>query len=100
VPDNSRFDSTIIQPPTNPHLENVSISNVPTYKIYDLTNKSDNLKKLQSGTEVYDLESQILVDDKINDMDLLILEQEVNKFVNRRRKTANAGGPNALGAQG
>ena len=54
--------------------------------MFDLTRRSENYKKFKHG-DVYspnDLESNIVVDDKLVEEDLSVIEKEVNR-ANRKR---------------
>ena len=59
----------------------VSISEVPALNVYDLTRRSENMRKIRDGevTQPQDLACEILPDEKIKASDLVVIEKEVNK---------------------
>ena len=67
-------------------LVNVQFAELPVLNLYDLTRRSENFLKYKRGdvTKPGDLESSVIVDDKLAEGDLILIEKEVNK-ANRKR---------------
>ena len=67
-------------------LVNVQFAELPVLNLYDLTRRSENFLKYKRGdvTKPSDLESSVIVDDKLAEGDLILIEKEVNK-ANRKR---------------
>ena len=59
---------------------------MPVLNVYDLTRRSENFLKYKRGdvTKPGDLESSVMVDNKLDEGDLILIEKEVNK-ANRKR---------------
>ena len=59
---------------------------MPILNLYDMTKRSANFLKYKRGNvdRPDDLESNIIVDDKLSEADLHLIEKEVNK-ANRKR---------------
>ena len=69
-----------------PSLVDVEFTELPVLNVFDLTRRSENFLKYKRGAVARpaDLESNIVVDDKLAEGDLLLIEKEVNK-ANRKR---------------
>lgn len=67
-------------------MVNVQFSELPILNVYDMTRRSANFLKYKRGKveRPNDLESNIIVDDKLTEADLHVIEKEVNK-ANRKR---------------
>ena len=64
----------------------VEFTELPVLNVFDLTRRSENFLKFKRGDVARpgDLESSIIVDDKLGEGDLHLIEKEVNK-ANRKR---------------
>ena len=67
-------------------LVDVEFTELPVLNVFDLTRRSENFLKYKRGDveRPADLESSIIVDDKLAEGDLFLIEKEVNK-ANRKR---------------
>ena len=62
-----------------PSLVNVQFTELPILNLYDITRRSVNYRKYKEGAinGPDDLESNIIVDDKLSEKDLYLIEKEV-----------------------
>ena len=75
-------DSTLPRAP-------ITISDLPVLSVMDLTKRSANMRKYKQGSGVrgpQDLETEIVVDTKIDTGDLHKLEKEVNKHAEKKHQ--------------
>ena len=81
-----RFSGTAEPGIDRASLVNVQFAELPVLNLYDLTRRSENFLKYKRGdvTKPDDLESSVIVDDKLAEGDLMLIEKEVNK-ANRKR---------------
>ena len=71
----------------------IIINQIPILNVFDLTRTSHNMRRLRQGNLHHpeDLESEIVPDDKIKELDLAVIEKEMNKKKLKRAKAQQNG---------
>jgi len=71
----------------------IIINQIPLLNVFDLTRTSHNMRRLRQGNLHHpeDLESEIVPDDKIKELDLAVIEKEMNKKKLKRAKAQQNG---------
>ena len=79
--DNSTHNYNAMLTSTTSHASVVCINDLPMLNVFDLTRRSSNARLIRSGkgAAIGDLESQIVPDSGLKEVDIALIEKEVNK---------------------